>query len=101
MRTPAGRPMLLPESRVFSRGSVVLGVPVAEEDGVVVSRGLEGNRDEEAAVNPQPAEAAGRLVHPQRREVEEAANLVLHLEMVCKVGPWQDRAVGSRHFIKP
>ena len=74
-------------------------VPVSDEDGVVAGRIGEGDRDSRAAEDSDAAETAGGLVESKRREVEEASDLVLHLEDVGEVLPWRDWACCSVHTI--
>ena len=80
---------------------VVHGVPITDEQRVLVGRRGEGDGDPRAAVDADGAEAAGRLVEGERREVEEAADLVLGLHMVGEVLTGWDRAIGARHAILP
>ncbi|OAY79989.1 hypothetical protein ACMD2_04951, partial [Ananas comosus] len=80
---------------------VGLGLPVANEDGEVVGRRGEGDGDEEAAVDPEAAEAPRGLLRADRGEVEEAADLVLHLEVVSEVPAGRDGAVRPGHAVLP
>jgi len=63
-------------------------VPVADEDGVITGRVVERDRNPRPAEDSEAAEAAGRLVEVERREVEEAADLIFHLEFVRGVSAW-------------
>ena len=74
-------------------------VPVSDEDGVVAGRIGEGDRDFRAAEDSDAAETAGGLVESKRREVEEASDLVLHLEDIGEVLPRRDWACCSVHTI--
>lgn len=74
-------------------------VPVSDQDGEVSSWLRERNRDQWPAKDPDAAEAAGCLVERQGWKVEEAANLIFHLENVSEVLPRRDRASGSIHSI--
>jgi hypothetical protein len=76
-------------------------VPVADEHGVLVGRQGERDGDERAAADTDRAEPAGGLVERQRREVEEAADLVLGLHAVREVLAWGDRAVRAGHAVLP
>lgn len=80
---------------------VGLGVPVADEKGVVVGGGIERNGDVHAAVDAEAAEGTGCLLHADGRKVVVAANLVLYLEVVGEVGTGRDGAVCSGHPILP
>lgn len=77
------------------------GVPVADEHSVLVGRRGERDRDQGAAVYANCAEAAAGFVECQRREVEEAAYLVLSLHMVSEILAWRDWAIGAGHTILP
>ena len=76
-------------------------VPVADEHGVLVGRRGERDGDERAAADADGAEPAGGLVERQRREVEEAADLVLGLHAVSEVLSWWDWAVRAGHTVLP
>jgi hypothetical protein len=52
-------------------------------------------------VDAYGAEAAGGFVQCQRREVEEAADLVLGLHVVSEVLARRDWAIGAGHTILP
>jgi hypothetical protein len=77
------------------------GVPVADEHGELVVRRGERDGDQRAAVDADRAEAAGGFVESQRREVEEAADLVLSLHAVSEVLARRDGAVGAGQAILP
>ena len=64
---------------------MVLVVPVADEDGDVAVRAAEGHGDDVAVVDDDAAEAAGGALQAGGGEVEEAADLVLDLELVRPV----------------
>lgn len=74
-------------------------VPISDEDGDVAGGIGEGDRDSRAAEDPDAAETAGGLMEIKRREVEEASDLVLHLENVGEVPPRRDWACRSVHTI--
>lgn len=84
-------------------GEVVmaLGVPITNEDGVVVSWGVEGDWDEKTAIYAEATECACRLLHADGWVIKEAAYLILHLEVVRVVRPYRNRAVGPRHSVFP
>lgn len=76
----------------------VLGlVPVANEDGEVSSWLRERHGNQRSAEDPDATEATGRLVESRGWEVEEASDLILHLEVVREVLARWDRAGGSVH----
>ena len=77
------------------------GVPVADEHGELVGRRGERDGDQRAAVDADRAEAAGGFVERKRREVEEAAHLVLGLHAVSEILARRDRAIGAGHAILP
>lgn len=80
---------------------MALGVPVADEDSVVVLRVGVGDWDEEAAVDAEAAEGTGGPVEAEAWVVEVAPYLVFHLELVGEVGTWWDGAVCSRNTVLP
>mgnify|MGYP003702480449 CR=1 FL=1 len=76
-------------------------VPVADQHGVLAGRRIEGDGDQRAAADADGAKAAGGLVEGERREVEEAADLVLGLHLVGEVLARRDRAVRAGHAVLP
>ncbi|GER50709.1 alpha-ketoglutarate-dependent dioxygenase alkB homolog 6 [Striga asiatica] len=88
-------------------GLVALVVPVAEDDGELVGRAVEGDGDEVAAVDLEDADAAGRALEAGGGEVEVAADLVLHLcqnvgkNISCVVGAGEDGAHGAGGAVLP
>jgi hypothetical protein len=80
---------------------VVLVVPVADEDGDVAVGAGEGHGDDVAVVDDDAAEAAGGALQAGGGEVEEAADLVLDLELVRPVPAGRDGAVGAEHPVLP
>lgn len=64
---------------------IVPDVPIANEKGDVPIRLPEGHGDDIPVIDRDSAEPTGRSLEVQRGEVEEAPNLVLHLELVCPV----------------
>ena len=114
LRNKSGRPMISTTKnndnhlRMFHTSRrrhmphlVVGAVPVADEHGVLAGRRGERDGDLRAALDADGAEATGGLVERQRREVEEAADLVLGLHMVREVLARRDRAVGAGQAILP
>ena len=85
-----------------AQGPVVPGVPVGEEEGDVAAVGEgEGQGDDVAVVDGDGAVAAGGAVEGGGGGVEEAADLVLHLELVRPVPPRRDAAVCAAHAVLP
>lgn len=80
---------------------VIGGVPVTDEHRVLAGRRGERDGDHRSAVDADSAEATGGLVEGQRREVEEATDLVLGLHAVREVVARRDRAVGARNAVLP
>lgn len=67
-------------------------VPISNEDSEVIGRGAERDRDQRPAEDLNATEGARGLVEAHRREVEEAPDLILHLEDVREVVSRWDRA---------
>ena len=80
---------------------MALGVPITDEQGDVAVGLGEGDRHDGAVVDGDRAEPAGGSLETKRREVEEAADLVLELELVGPVPPGRDRAVGAGDAVLP
>jgi hypothetical protein len=80
---------------------VVLVVPVADEDGDVAVGAAEGHGDDVAIVDDDAAVAAAGALQAGGREVEEAADLVLDLELVRPVPAGRDGAIGAQHPVLP
>ena len=80
---------------------MVLDVPIADEEGDVTIGLGEGHRDYVAAVDDDAAVTAGGALEAERGEVEEAADLVLHLEVVSPVPARRDWAVGAQDPVIP
>lgn len=76
-------------------------VPVADEKGEVAGRVGEWDGNMGPAEDPDAAEAAGCLVEAEGGEVEEAADLVLHLEHVSEVLPRRNGTVRPQHAVLP
>lgn len=90
------------ELRYFIKSYFVAGgVPVSDEHSVLVGRRGERDRNQGAAVYANCTEATGSFVECQRREVEEAAYLVLSLHMVSEILAWRDWTIGAGHTILP
>ena len=64
---------------------VVLVVPVSNEEGDVTMGLVEGHRDHVAVIDDEASVAARGSLEADGGEVEEAADLVLHLELVSPV----------------
>ncbi|KAL6992802.1 hypothetical protein U1Q18_010918, partial [Sarracenia purpurea var. burkii] len=71
------------------------------QNGVVAGGRREWYRNQWPAPDPNAAETSGGLVESKRREVKEAADLVLGLEDVSEILPGWDGAVGSVHSVLP
>jgi hypothetical protein len=80
---------------------VILGVPVSDKDCDISIRLRKRHWYSTAVVNYDRPESTSGPLEAQRREVEEAPNLVLGLELVCPVPAWRYRAVGTKHSILP
>lgn len=85
----------------FPEGGVALGVPVADENCVVVLRIRIRDRNEQAAVHAKATEATSCPVHGGGRIVNVASNLVLDLEVICVVCPRGNRAHSSKRSVLP
>ncbi|BAS90483.1 Os04g0561950 [Oryza sativa Japonica Group] len=100
IRMPSGEGSCFP--LVTAMPCLVAGlVPVADQHGVLAGRRIEGDGDQRAAADADGAKAAGGLVEGERREVEEAADLVLGLHLVGEVLARRDRAVRAGHAVLP
>jgi hypothetical protein len=91
----------LTDTKKKSSYNVALGVPVPDEQGDVAMRLVEGDGHGGAVVDGDGAEPAGSSLKAERREVEEAADLVLELELVGPVPSGRDGAVGARDAVLP
>jgi hypothetical protein len=80
---------------------VVLLVPVTDEERDVPVWGVERDRDDCPVIHSDAAKTAGGTLHAERREVEEAPDLVLDLEVVGPVPAWRYRAVGAEDAVLP
>lgn len=80
---------------------VVLVVPVSDEKGDVAIRLIEGHCDHVAVIDCESSIATGGALEVDRGEVEEAADLILHLELVRPVPTGGDGAVCALHTILP
>ena len=85
----------------FPKRGMTLGVPVADEDGVVFLRISIRDRNEQAAVHAQATEGTCCPMHGGGGIVDVASNLVLDLEVIGVVRPRLNRAHGSKHSILP
>ncbi|PON45956.1 hypothetical protein TorRG33x02_327410 [Trema orientale] len=80
---------------------VALGVPITDEDGVIIFGVGIGNRNEQAAVDSKATEASCCSMHGSGGIVDVASYLILDLEAIGIVLAWGNRAVGSKHSILP
>lgn len=130
IRTPSGIPRLFPSSRVFLKSykthkaqlnfsqesnqrlffnhsgrwtsyRMVPSVPIPNEERNIPIRQVKGNRDHSTIIHSDAAKAAGSTLELERREVEEATNLILHLKLVSPVPSRRNRAVRSQNSILP
>jgi hypothetical protein len=87
--------------QVLPEGGVTAGIPIIENDGIVILRIYIRDRDEQAAVDAKAAKATSCAMHACGWIVDVATNLVLNLEVIGVVGSWGDWAVGPKHSILP
>ncbi len=80
---------------------MTLGVPVTNENSVVILGISIWDRNEQPAVNTEATEGTTRPVHGSGGIVDVASNLVLHLEVIGVVSPRGNGAHGSKHSILP
>lgn len=80
---------------------VVPVVPIANEHGDVPIWLIEWHRDHVAVVDGDSPVAAGCSLEASGREVEVAADLVLHLELIRPIPAGRNGAVGAQHSILP
>jgi hypothetical protein len=80
---------------------VAPGVPVPDEQGDVAVRIIERDRHHGAVVDSDGAIPASSALQTEGWEVEEAANLVLELELVGPVPARRNRAVSAGNAILP
>jgi hypothetical protein len=80
---------------------VALGVPISDEQGNVAIGLVKGDRYNSAVVHCDRSITTCGTLESERREVEEASNLVLELELVGPVPAGRDRAVGASYAILP
>jgi len=85
----------------FLQLGVALGVPVTDQDGVVIFWVSIRDRDEETAVHTETTESTSGTVHRGAGVVEIASDLILRLEMVSVVGAGHDRTHSSWSPILP
>jgi hypothetical protein len=81
--------------------SVALGVPISDEQGDIAVRLVKGNWYDSTIIHRDRSIAACGPLESERREVEEAADLVFELELVCPVPARRDRAVGACDAVLP
>lgn len=80
---------------------VVHLVPVPDEKRDVPIGRIEWDRDDRAVVDSDTSEPPRGTLHTKGWEVEEAANLVLDLEVVGPVPTWRYGAGGAENPILP
>lgn len=85
----------------WSTNTVTSLEPVSSEYGMVTSGRRERNRNSRAAIDFNAAKASGGLLESKRREIKEAANLVLCLKKVSEILAWQDWTVCAIDSVLP
>ena len=80
---------------------MALGVPISNEQGDVTVGLVKGDRNDSTVVHSDRSVPARSPLESERREVEEAANLVLELELIGPIPAGRDRAVGACDAVLP
>lgn len=80
---------------------MILGIPVSNKYCEITIRLGKWHWYSMAVVNCDWPKSTSSSLETQRREVEEASNLVLGLELVRPVPSWWYRTVGAKHSILP
>lgn len=80
---------------------MALGVPISDEQGDIAIRLVERDGHNGAVVDGYGAVPTRSPLEAERREVEEASDLVLELELVGPVPSGRDWAIGAGDAVLP
>lgn len=80
---------------------MIPNVPVPNEQGDVAIWRAEWHGNDCTIVDSDATVATGSTLEIEGGEIEEASDLVLHLELVGPIPTWGDGAIGAQHSILP